>query len=530
MRAVIQSVVALVLIAAESSAFTPSARLGVPLRRNNLQPRGGPSVVPIVGPGSKRSNARRSATLLRMADAQLDKEVGQEGSFGNIHQTFPPPSGLKGAYVDSIEQYQKMYDESIRDPDAFWGKIADEFHWEKKWDKISDVNFDLDKGPVSIKWFLGAKTNLAYNCVDRHVKAGNGDRVAFLWEGNDGEEKKMTYKELLDEVSKAANMLKSLGVKKGDNVAIYLPMIMELPISMLACARIGAVHSVVFGGFSAESLASRAVDCQAKVIITADGAMRGKKPIKLFDIAKQAIEEAKGDGHIVENCVVVERLGSKVIDMGTLPPYVKMWEDLVSKQSTDCPIEWMDSEDPLFLLYTSGSTGKPKGVLHTTGGYMVWSTTTFKYVFDYKPGDVFWCTADCGWITGHSYVTYGPTAMGATQILFEGVPTYPTVSRCWDIIQKYKVTQFYTAPTLIRSLQSFGEEPLKDYDLSSLKILGSVNTTLSSSLSPPLSSLFPTPSSLQFIRAVTAPSLGLLLLLLLLLRWWWWRRRWWWWW
>jgi acetyl-CoA synthetase len=483
MRAVIQSVVALVLIAAESSAFAPSARLGVPLRRNDLQPRSGPSVVPIVGPGSKRPDARRSATLLRMADAQLDTEVGQEGSFGNIHQTFPPPSGLKGAYVDSIEQYQKMYDESIKDPDAFWGKIADEFHWEKKWDKISDVNFDLDKGPVSIKWFLGAKTNLAYNCVDRHVKAGNGDRVAFLWEGNDGEEKKMTYKELLDEVSKTANMLKSLGVKKGDNVAIYLPMIMELPISMLACARIGAVHSVVFGGFSAESLASRAVDCQAKVIITADGAMRGKKPIKLFDIAKQAIEEAKGDGHIVETCVVVERLGSKVIDMGALPPYVKMWEDLVGKQSTDCPVEWMDSEDPLFLLYTSGSTGKPKGVLHTTGGYMVWSTTTFKYVFDYKPDDVFWCTADCGWITGHSYVTYGPTAMGATQILFEGVPTYPTVSRCWDIIQKYKVTQFYTAPTLIRSLQSFGEEPLKDYDLSSLKILGSVNTTLSFPLS-----------------------------------------------
>lgn len=455
----------------------PSTRLGAPLKsasRTALVSRAGPSIVPVVGPGSKRVNRKVAAAPLRMAEVEVDGPVDKEGSFGNIATTFAPPDSLKGAHITSMEEYHRMYDESINNPEAFWSKIAEDFHWEKKWDKVSDVNFDLSKGPVSIKWFLGAKTNLAYNCIDRHVLAGNGDRIAFLWEGNDGEEKTMTYKQLLDEVSKTANMLKSLGVKKGDNVAIYLPMIMELPVAMLACARIGAVHSVVFGGFSAESLASRMVDSKAKVLISADGCMRGKKPITLFDIAKQAIQQAKDEGHVVTTCAIVERLGSKVIDMGTLPSYAKMWNDLVGKQSTDCPVIWIESEDPLFLLYTSGSTGKPKGVVHTSAGYMVWAATTFKYVFDYQPGDVYWCTADCGWITGHSYVTYGPTAVGATQVLFEGVPTYPTVSRCWEIIQKYKVSQFYTAPTAIRSLMAYGDEPLKGYDMSSLKVLGSV--------------------------------------------------------
>lgn len=407
------------------------------------------------------------------ADVGKLKDDGY-GSFGNQKSTYPPPKGFEKAHASSIEQYHEMYRQSIEDPDAFWSKIAEDFHWEKKWDKLQQVNFDRSKGPVSIKWFVGAKTNLAYNCIDRHVKAGKGDTVAFLWEGNDGEQKQYTYKQLQDEVSKTANMLKKLGVKKGDNVAIYLPMILELPVAMLACARIGAVHSVVFGGFSADALASRIRDCKAKVLITADGVMRGKKPIQLYEIGKTALDMARKQGHDVPSCVVVERLGKSVMDLGELPDNTKTWSSLQAKESTECPVEWMDAEDTLFLLYTSGSTGQPKGVIHTTAGYMVWSATTFKYVFDYKPGDVYWCTADCGWITGHSYVTYGPCAVGATQILFEGIPTHPTVSRCWEIIQRYKVNQFYTAPTAIRSLMSFGDEPLKGYDLSSLRVLGSV--------------------------------------------------------
>ena len=323
---------------------------------------------------------------------------------------------------------------------AFWSKIADDFHWEKRWDKLNEVNFDNTKGPVSIKWFVGAKTNLAYNALDRHVLAGKGDQVAFFWEGNEPSESiTYTYAELLDKVQRFANVLKSKGVKKGDNVAIYLPMLAELPVSMLACARIGAVHSVVFGGFSADALASRIVDSKAKVLITADGTMRGKKLIDLLNIADKAVDLVAASGeHKVETVIAVERKPCDDAPKLLADKHLS-FDKLMAAADKECAVEWMDAEDPLFLLYTSGSTGKPKGVVHTTAGYMVWASTTFKYVFDYKDKDVFWCTADCGWITGHSYLTYGPMVNGATQVVFEGIPTYPSATRCWDVIDKYKV-------------------------------------------------------------------------------------------
>ncbi|WP_296897204.1 AMP-binding protein, partial [Thiohalocapsa sp.] len=359
-----------------------------------------------------------------------------------------------------MAQYQQMYDRSINDPEGFWADIAEQFVWDKKWDKVCDWSFEDD---VDIKWFLGAKTNITVNCLDRHL-ATRGDQPAIIWEGNNpGEDATCTYRQLHAEVCKTANALKSLGVKKGDRVVIYLQMIPALPIAMLACARIGAIHSIVFGAFSPDALRDRVNDCQAKVVITQDTALRGKKS----DIPMKTNADAGlANCPSVEKLIVVKRTGHEVPMDADRDLW---WDELVNAQDEACEPEMMDAEDPLFILYTSGSTGKPKGVEHHVGGYMVYTATTFKYIFDYHDGDVWWCTADIGWITGHSYIVYGPLACGAQSVMFEGVPNYPDAGRFWDVVDKWKVTQFYTAPTAIRSLMREGEEPVLSRDLSSLK-------------------------------------------------------------
>jgi len=377
----------------------------------------------------------------------------------------PPADFAAKAYVSSEAQYQEMYDQSIADPDKFWGEIASTFHWEKKWQCVREYDW-ADK--VTTKWFAGGQTNICYNALDRHL-ATRGDQVAILWEGNEpGDDKTYTYKQLHEEVSKLANVLKSMGVEKGDRVCLYMQMIPQASIAMLACARIGAIHSVVFGAFSSEALRDRANDSLCKLIITQDTALRGAKndiPMKVnADIAAAQCPS-------VEHVLVVQRTGNDV----PMQEGRDVWyHDAMADASADCPVVWLDAEDPLFILYTSGSTGKPKGVLHTTGGYMVWTATTFKYTFDYQEGDIWWCTADVGWITGHSYIAYGPLFNGATQVVFEGVPTYPDAGRFWDVVDKYKVTQFYTAPTAIRALIQAGDDYVTQHDLSSLKVLGTV--------------------------------------------------------
>ncbi len=387
-------------------------------------------------------------------------------------RTFPPAAEFsKNAHISSIEQYREMYDRSIKDPDGFWSEVADGFYWKEKWNTVREHDF---KGDIFIKWFLGAKTNITYNCLDRHLDT-MGDNVAIIWEGNEpGEDAKLTYKQLHAEVCKFANVLKSKGVKKGDRVSIYMPMVKELAIAMLGCARIGAIHSIVFGGFSPDSLADRIVDSTCKVLITTDGVYRGPKAVTLKSNADAAMDLCKNQGHIVDTCIVTERVGKDKLPIEMRDGRDYWWDDLMKDASAECEPEWMDSEDPLFILYTSGSTGKPKGVLHTTGGYMVYAATTHKYVFDYHPGDIYWCTADIGWVTGHSYIVYGPLCNAATTIMFEGVPTYPDSGRFWDVVDKYKVKQFYTAPTAIRALMRDGEDPVNKRDLSSLQVLGSV--------------------------------------------------------
>ncbi|MCB2227667.1 MAG: acetate--CoA ligase [Desulfarculaceae bacterium] len=401
-----------------------------------------------------------------MAD---DKVMEKNGLY------YPPQSFVDKAHINSFEQYQQMYERSISDPDGFWAEAAEDFYWEKKWDKVLEYNYHRSKGPISIKWFEGAKTNMTYNCLDRHLEA-RGDQPALLWEGNEpGEDRIITYRQLHEEVCKFANVLRSFGIKKGDRVTIYLPMIPELAISMLACARIGAIHSVVFGGFSAEALKDRIVDSQCSLVITSDGTYRGGKAVTLKQIADEAMLGAEREGTKVPSAVVVERVGAgKGIECPMTPGRDSYWHDVMKGIDPVCEVEWMDAEDPLFILYTSGSTGKPKGVQHTTAGYMVYVAMTHKYVFDYHDGDVYWCTADIGWVTGHSYILYGPLLNGAQSLMFEGVPTYPDSGRFWDVVDKWKVNIFYTAPTAIRAVMRMGDDFVTKYSRKTLQLLGTV--------------------------------------------------------
>jgi acetyl-CoA synthetase len=392
----------------------------------------------------------------------------------NTDKIVPPPADFsKRAWINSMDQYRKMYDRSIEDPEGFWAEIAEDFYWHKKWDNVRSFDFDND---IAINFFDGAQTNIAYNAVDRHVENGLKDKIALIWEGNEpGEEKKYTFGELKEQSSKFANVLRSKGVKKGDRVCLFMPMIPELAIAMLATARIGAIHSVVFAGFSAESLAERILDSNCSILITADGSYRGKKLVNLKDIADRALEISSKRGHQVEHAVVYQHLGpEKGLEVEMQAERDEWWHELIANASPYSPVEWVEAEDPLFILYTSGSTGKPKGVLHTTAGYMVYSATTFKHIFDYHEDDIFWCTADIGWITGHSYIVYGPLLNGATTLMYEGVPTYPDPGRLWDVVDKHKVSIFYTAPTVIRALAREGDQHVEKRSLESLRLLGSV--------------------------------------------------------
>jgi acetyl-CoA synthetase len=370
----------------------------------------------------------------------------------------------KRAWVDDAK-YKEMYKASVANPDAFWAEHGKRIDWIKPYTKVKNVSYA--PGNVSIKWFEDGVTNVALNCVDRHL-AKRGDQVAIIWEGDDpNESKNITYKELAHEVGKFANVLKSLGVKKGDRVTIYLPMIPEAAYAMLACARVGAVHSIVFGGFSPDSLASRIEDADSAVVITADEGLRGGRKVPLKTNADAAADKLS----CVKHMLVVKRTGGNV----PMKSGRDVWyHEAAAAVSADCPAEPMNAEDPLFLLYTSGSTGKPKGVVHTTGGYLVYASMTHQYVFDYHEGEIYWCTADVGWVTGHSYIVYGPLANGATTLMFEGIPTYPSISRFWDVVDKHKVNIFYTAPTAIRSLMGAGEDPVKKTSRASLRLLGSV--------------------------------------------------------
>ncbi|RME40385.1 MAG: acetate--CoA ligase [Planctomycetota bacterium] len=385
---------------------------------------------------------------------------------------FPPPASFsERAHIRSMEEYERMYRRSIEDPEGFWGEMAESFYWKQKWTKVREYDFS---GDISIKFFLGARTNITYNALDRHL-ATRGEQAAILWEGNEpGEDGRLTYRELHTEVCRFANVLKRFGVQKGDRVSIYMPMVPELAVAMLACARIGAIHSIVFGGFSPDSLADRIVDSTCTVLITTDGVFRGKKAVPLKENADRAMELAAEQGVEVKTCIVTRRHGADKMPVTMKPGRDHWWHEVMQDASPECEPEWMDAEDPLFILYTSGSTGKPKGVLHTIGGYMVYTAVTHKYVFDYHDGDVYWCTADIGWVTGHSYIIYGPLCNGAITIMFEGIPTYPDAGRFWDVVDKYKVNQFYTAPTAIRAIMREGDEPVRKRDLSSLRLLGTV--------------------------------------------------------
>lgn len=376
----------------------------------------------------------------------------------------PVPPAISARAIITKEKYDRLYARSIADPEGFWGEMAQRLTWFKKPTRIKHTDFT---GIVSIRWYEDGVLNACYNCVDRHLPHKEND-TAILWEGNSpGEDKTLTYGQLHRDIGRLSNALKSRGVKRGDRVVIYMPMVPEAVIAMLACARIGAIHSVVFGGFSPESLANRIEDCGAKIVLTADEGRRGDKTVPLKANADKALEKCP----FVETLIVLEHTGGEI---GWKDGRDLWWHDFVDDQPTDCPCEEMNAEDPLFILYTSGSTGKPKGVLHTTGGYMVYASLTHEWVFDYKPGEIYWCTADVGWVTGHSYIVYGPLANGATTLIFEGVPNYPDWSRFWQVVDKHAVNIFYTAPTAIRSLIRAGDDFVKNTSRASLRILGSV--------------------------------------------------------
>ncbi|MBW1646308.1 MAG: acetate--CoA ligase [Deltaproteobacteria bacterium] len=388
---------------------------------------------------------------------------------GELKKVYPVPEEFrKKAYIKSREEYQKMYDESINNNDAFWARVAEEqVTWFKKWDKVQDWKFSKDE--VYLKWFIGGKLNVSYNCLDRHLEK-RGDQVALIWEGNEPtEDKKFTYKELHEQVCKFANVLKSHGIKKGDKVTIYLPMIPELVVTMLACTRIGAIHSIVFGGFSADALKDRIQDCEATYLISCNAYYRGKK---LID-QKANVDKAVAQCPTIKAVTIVNRIEDFDTPMGDKDLW---YHEEMAKVDANCEPEWMDAEDPLFFLYTSGSTGKPKGVIHTTGGYLVYTSFTHKYIFDYHDGDIYFCAADIGWVTGHSYITYGPLCNGATTVMFEGVPNYPDAGRYWDIIGKHKINTLYTAPTAIRAIAGQGDKYVLDRldKLETLTLLGTV--------------------------------------------------------
>jgi len=383
-----------------------------------------------------------------------------------MSNTYLPNSNFASkSHISNMDEYKKMYESSINDPPAFWEKAAERISWYESWNAVSNHDFVNGK----IEWFAGGKLNACYNCIDRHIEQGHGEKTAIIWEGNDpNQSRKYSYNDLLKEVSRFSNALKELGVQKGDRVCLYMQMIPELAIAVLACARIGAVHSVVFGAFSSDSLKERINDSKCKILVTQDTGVRGTKqniPMKLN------ADSAVLDTPSIEHVIVVSRTGEP-IEMDSNRDI--WWHEAISNVSSKCDPEIMDAEDPLFILYTSGSTGKPKGVLHTTGGYLTYVSLTHELIFDYHPDDIYWCTADLGWITGHSYIIYGPLSNRATTLMFEGVPNYPDFGRFWDVVDKHKVNQFYTAPTALRALMKEGDEWVKSRDLSSLKLLGTV--------------------------------------------------------
>ena len=378
------------------------------------------------------------------------------------NRVFPPPAEFsQGAHIKSLEEYEELYRKSVEDPEAFWAGAAKDLHWFKPWDKV--LEWDLPWA----KWFVGGQLNLCYNCVDRHALGTRRDKVALIWEGEPGEVRRLTYAELHQEVQRFSNGLKSLGIKKGDRVAVYMGMTPELAIALLACARIGAVHSVIFGGFAANAIADRVNDSGCVAIITQDSSYRRGNEIQL----KRTVDEAMSACHTVKNVIVYRRSGTPV---QMVEGRDRWWHELVANAAADCPAEPMDSEDTLYILYTSGTTGKPKGLLHTTGGYAVQTYLTSKYVFDLRDEDIFWCTADIGWVTGHSYVVYGPLQNGATVLMYEGAPNWPDFSRFWKIVDDHRVTIFYTAPTAIRAFIKWGDQHVEKYKLDSLRLLGTV--------------------------------------------------------
>jgi len=395
-----------------------------------------------------------------MAEATVN-QVNIDSTLNEQRKFDPPAEFSQKAHIKSLAEYEAMYKESVEEPEKFWGRAAENLHWFKKWDKVLEWN-----APWA-KWFVGGQINLSYNCLDRHVQTARKNKAALIWESEPGEVRTYTYQQLWKEVQKFANVLKSLGVRKGDRVAIYMGMTPELPIAMLACARIGAPHSIVFGGFSSNALVDRIHDSQAVAVITQDGSYRRGAEVKLFP----AVEEALKSCPSVKHVVIYKRTGTAI---NTTPGRDHWWHDLMAKASDECPAEPLDAEHPLYILYTSGTTGKPKGVVHTTGGYSVGTYLTTKYVFDIRDEDTYWCTADIGWVTGHSYIVYGPLQCGATSLMYEGAPNCPEPDRFWSIIDRHQVNIFYTAPTAIRTFIKWGDDWPKKHKMDSLRLLGTV--------------------------------------------------------